>query len=116
MRLTKENAAEIAARMSAALTGGVRSITKINDEKQKTRFDENGLDKKGWCGDAAKQELPVKIFDGVTLLLLWSTAGYSYSVGTDAAIEFVGENEVIFKHFSASGNFLVWQFIGGQDE
>jgi hypothetical protein len=111
MKVTKENAIEIAQKMSEELDGGVLSIcTHPADYKVEHRYDENGLDKKGWLGDAAKQTLPVKTSD---IQLLWSTGHYSYSLpySEDHDIVFPRPGVVSILQKAMSGATINWTFI-----
>ena len=107
---TKDNAAEIAERMCQALAEKVISVVK-DRYGMKCRENQSGLDNGGWVGESKSQELPVKVSD---IQLMWSTGSVLYSLGCDknVTISFPAPGVVVVKQKSASGNDLIWTFVG----
>jgi len=108
MRLTKENAQEIAQKMSDELNGTVLSITA--DFRIDFRLDENGLSNDGWLNDSTRQGLPVKVLDSQ---IMWSTGHYAYSASFDpeATIEFPAPGIVSILQRAPGGERIFWTFI-----
>ena len=108
MYLSKQNAQEIAEKMSKTLDGEVLTIT--SDFRIDYRKDKDGLNADGWIGEIKDQELPVKVTD---IQLMWSTGHHSYSIPyvDNAQVEFINDNIVAILQRAASGERIFWTFI-----
>ena len=109
MQLTKENAHELAKRMSKELDGAILAITVTADYDMESRLDKNGLDNTGWTNEPAKQKQPVKVADTG---LMWDTGYYNYFADFEKTqIEFPAPGVVIIQQYTYRGERVFWVFI-----